>query len=89
MAYIINMRHSIAGETFNVKLHYNDPSSSNEDISIDLTSTYTDYTLTGWTNVDANKIQVINSDNQTQFSIDKGAVIYNFKPGNTHIVNQS
>ncbi len=83
MAYIINIRHDIIGETLPVTLHYNDSSSNNADITLDITSDYADYPLTDWTDVDASKIQVVDND------IDRGAVIYHIKNSKSNIRAQS
>lgn len=83
MAYIINIKHNIAGETFPVKLHYNENQSSNADITLNITSSYADYTLEGWTNVEVSKIQVVDAD------IDRDVVIYHIKNSNTTITQQS
>lgn len=84
MAYIINLKHDVPGETFDVTLHYNDSSSSNADITITgLTSTLTDYELTGWTDVDASKITIGND-----YNVERGSIKYIFKNSNVHITNQ-
>ena len=83
MAYIINIKHNIANKTFPVTLHYDENNTSNADITLNITSSYTDYTLEGWTDVDATKIKVVDND------IDEGAVIYHIKNSKATITRQS
>lgn len=77
MAYMINIRHTLANNvSLPVTLTYDDATSSNSNnIDIDLTNQFQNVELTGWTNVDASKIKVIEK------TLDEGDVRY-------HILNQ-